>query len=166
MRRKTGNSGKAGLAELKATVYTFGHSTRSLQEFVQALKNFKVKVAVDVRRFPGSKRNPQFSRETLSLELPKAGVRYVWLGELLGGYRPGGYRRYMRTKAFREGVRKLVELTLEGRTAVFCSEALWFRCHRRFIADRLTRMGFQVVHLYDGKRWSVHKLRRRQPRRP
>ncbi|MHC1563774.1 MAG: DUF488 domain-containing protein [Candidatus Hecatellaceae archaeon] len=165
MRGKTGSSVKEGQAEFKPVVYTFGHSTRNLQEFVQALKNFKVKVAVDVRRFPGSRRNPQFSKETLSLELPRAGIKYVWLGELLGGYRTGGYRRHMRTKAFREGIRKLVELALEGRTAVFCSEALWFRCHRRFIADRLTRMGFQVVHLYDGKRWSIHKLRRRQPHR-
>ncbi|KYH37208.1 MAG: hypothetical protein AYL30_006600 [Candidatus Hecatellales archaeon B24] len=166
MRGKTGGSGKTGLAKPKATVYTFGHSTRSLQDFVQALKNFKVKVAVDVRRFPGSKKNPQFSREVLGLELPQAGIRYVWLGELLGGYRSGGYRRHMRTKAFREGIRKLVELALKDRTAVFCSEALWFRCHRRFIADRLTRMGFEVVHLYDSKRWSIHKLRRHQSRRP
>jgi uncharacterized protein (DUF488 family) len=155
-------SKQAGLAETKATIYTFGHSTRSLQDFVQTLKNFKIEVAVDVRRFPGSRKNPQFSKETLSLELPKSGMKYVWLGELLGGYRPGGYRRHMKTKAFKEGLGRLVKLAREGRTVFFCSEALWFRCHRRFIADRLTKLGFQVVHIYDGKRWSIHKLRRRK----
>lgn len=125
------------------------------------MKAYGVELAVDVRRFPGSRRNPQFSKETLEVELPKSRIGYVWLGEQLGGYRSGGYQRYMRTKTFREGIARLVELAKQGRIAIFCCEALWFRCHRRFIADRLTRMGFKVVHIYDAKRWSLHRLKRR-----
>ncbi|MHC1586714.1 MAG: DUF488 domain-containing protein [Candidatus Hecatellaceae archaeon] len=144
------------------TLYTYGHSTRSLEEFIQTLKALKVEVAVDVRRFPGSKKYPHFSREVLAEELPKAGIRYVWLGELLGGYRPGGYQNYMRTKTFKEGFQRLVKMAGEARTVVFCSEALWFRCHRRFLADRLTKLGFQVYHVYDAKRLSLHKVKRKR----
>jgi len=142
-------------------IYTYGHSTRSLEEFLETLKALRVEVAVDVRRFPGSRKNPQFSRENLASRLPEAGIEYVWLGESLGGYREGGYLKHMRTKLFREGFQRLVEIAREKRTVIFCSEALWFRCHRRFLADKLTRLGFKVYHVYDARRISLHKLRRR-----
>jgi uncharacterized protein (DUF488 family) len=138
-------------------VYTYGYSTRSIEEFIETLKSFNIEVAVDVRRFPTSKRNPEFSRERLSRKLSETGIEYVWLGDVLGGYRSGGYKRYMRTKNFKEGLKKLVETVDAKTTVIFCCEALWFRCHRRFLAEKLTRLGFKVFHIYDRKRVSLHK---------
>ncbi|RLI26891.1 MAG: DUF488 domain-containing protein [Candidatus Hecatellales archaeon] len=150
--------------EDKPTIYTVGHSTRSLEEFIRILQAFGVEVAIDVRRFPGSRKYPHFSRETLASKIEGEGIRYVWLGDLLGGYREGGYQAYMETEAFKKGLEKLVKLAENRRVAVFCSEALWFRCHRRFLADKLVEKGFQVVHIYDEKRWSLHKPRKRRKR--
>ena len=141
-------------------VYTYGYSTRSLEEFLEILKAFNIEVAVDVRRFPASKRKPEFSRENLSLELPKAGIEYVWLGDLLGGYRSGGYKKHMKTKIFKEGLKRLIEIADRKTTVIFCCEALWFRCHRRFLAEKLAKIGFKVFHIYDKKRISLHKIKR------
>ena len=152
----------AGFRGGRGTVYTLGHSTRSLQEFIRILKAYGIETVVDVRRFPGSRRHPHFAREILSVELPRNGVKYVWMGDGLGGYRPGGYQRYMRTREFRDAFRMLVKLAGRSRTAVVCSEALWFRCHRRFLADRLAREGFKVIHIYDEGRSQPHRLRRRR----
>ena len=147
----------AGIASLlrprrRGAVYTVGHSTRSVEEFVSLLKEHQIEAVVDVRRFPRSRRNPQFNRERLEEILPREGIEYRWLGEELGGYRPGGYRAYIGTDGFERGIKLLEDLARRHRTAVMCAEKLWFRCHRRFIADRLSKQGWEVWHIIEPHR--------------
>ncbi len=144
------------------TIYTVGHSNRSLEEFIALLRGNKIGAVADVRRFPYSRLNPQFNRENLEKALKAAGIEYVWLGNELGGYRTGGYEEYLRTQEFQKGLEKLEFLAYHKRTAVMCAEKLWFRCHRRFIADELVQRGWEVLHLVDPNvPPSHHKLRTR-----
>ncbi|MEM4447355.1 MAG: DUF488 family protein [Candidatus Jordarchaeales archaeon] len=138
------------------TVWTIGTSTRSADEFISLLKGLGVEVAVDVRRFPTS-RFEWFKKEELKRILNEAGIDYVHF-EGLGGYRRGGYEKYMGTREFEESFRELLRLVESGRrVAIFCSERLFFKCHRRFIADELARRGITVIHVVDEKRMFVHK---------
>lgn len=102
---------------------------------------------MDVRHFPRSRRNPQVNRETLERELPARGIAYFWEGETLGGFRPGGYRAYMRTPSFAEGIAQLEQMVEVGVTAIMCAEIVWFRCHRRFIAREMAARGYRVRHI-------------------
>ncbi len=140
-------------------VYTIGHSDRTMGEFLELLKDHGVTLLVDVRRFPSSRRAPWFNRSSLEERLKAVGVKYAWLGESLGGYRPGGYREYMRTKGYAEGVEKLIELINEcnGSAAIMCSEKLWFKCHRRFISSTLCLSGFKVIHIVSEGVLREHK---------
>jgi len=140
-------------------IYTVGHSTRKLSQLISLLKAYSIDVLVDVRRFPRSRKNPQFNRELLEAELEKAGIKYYWLGDLLGGFRRGGYREYTKTDSYRQGIERLIEITKLGTTAIMCAEALWFRCHRRYISDTLASMGFEVIHIVSETRAYRHKLR-------
>ena len=149
---------------------TFGHGTASPDELVALLKNAGVEQVVDVRRFPGSRRNPEMSNEAMGTWLPDAGIDYLWeprLGgrrsvpkdqddEVDGWWRVKAFRAYaahMRTDEFREGLRVLLERMDHGRTAVMCSESLWWRCHRRLISDAVMLLhGRTVNHLgHDGR---------------
>jgi len=136
---------------LTRTVYTVGHSRRSFREFLEMLKAYGVKTLVDVRRFPKSRRVPWTESSTLKKLLEGEGITYVWLGDLLGGFRSGGYKAYMETEDYKKGLEKLVHIidSSSGPTAVMCKEKLWFKCHRRFIADSLTLLGYEVVHIID-----------------
>ena len=141
-------------------VYTLGHSNRSLQEFLEIIKEYKIRRLVDVRRFPKSSKYPYFNRENLARTLRSIGVDYIWLGDLLGGFRSGGYEEYMKTREYLEGIRRLIEIieeTRDGFIAIMCSERLWFKCHRRFIADTLTEMGYNVVHIVERNKVYQHK---------
>ncbi len=140
-------------------VYTVGHSNRSLEEFLSLLEEYGVEVVVDVRRWPVSSKYPHFNSESLRKSLENRGYGYVWLGRELGGYREGGYERYMETEDFKSGLKALEELALRRVVAVLCAERLWFRCHRRFIADALVRDGFRVVHIIEGGRAYEHRRR-------
>ena len=140
-------------------IYTIGHSTRELSQLLSILKAYGVEILVDVRRFPRSRKNPQFNREQLKAELEKAGIRYCWLGDLLGGFRRGGYKEYTKTSSYKQGIKTLIELSKSGTTAIMCAEALWFRCHRRYISDTLASMGIEVVHILSETRSYRHKLR-------
>ncbi len=144
-------------------IYTVGHSTRRLWEFIRLLKMYRIALVIDVRRFPTSTRNPQFKREVLEQALPAHGIRYEWLGDLLGGYRPGGYENYMESEWFWKGIRKLLELVEQepGRSAIMCSEKLWFKCHRQFISDALTSMGYEVIHIIEPGRTQRHPSEKR-----
>ncbi|ABM79999.1 hypothetical protein Hbut_0124 [Hyperthermus butylicus DSM 5456] len=128
------------------------------------LKLYRVKVVVDVRRFPTSRRVPWFRREVLMELLPVHGIGYIWLGEVLGGFRPRGYEEYMKSEGYRRGIEMLVKVveSARGPVAVMCRERLWFRCHRRFIADTLTSMGYKVMHIIDANRATPHYRRRRE----
>jgi uncharacterized protein (DUF488 family) len=146
-------------------VFTVGHGTRTTEELAGLLRAAGVTFLVDVRRFPGSRRHPHFAREALAESLPAVGVVYDWRGEELGGRRSrrkdgasrhpswrndafGGYADYMDTPEFRAALERLEAEARDGtRLAVMCAETLWWRCHRRLIADALLLRGTQVVHL-------------------
>jgi len=144
----------------KKTVYTIGHSNRSISEFIHLLKSYGISAVVDVRRFPSSKRVPWFNRDVLERALVENNVKYYWLGDLLGGFRREGYLEYMRKEEFRRGLSELLTIiSKEEKVAIMCRERLWFKCHRRFIADELARRGYEVVHIIDEKRSQKHKIR-------
>ncbi len=152
-------------------VYTIGHSSRSIEEFAQLLLRYDVQVLADVRRFPTSKFE-HFKAENLRKHLSRLGIEYVWF-EKLGGYRkkifdispntaiksPGfrNYADYMLTEEFKQEISKLVSLATVKRTAVMCAEKLYWKCHRKFIADYLTFLGFEVYHIMDNGT-KLHKL--------
>jgi len=158
------------------TVFSVGHSTRSAQELVELLGAAGVALLVDVRRHPGSRRNPQHRRDALEATLPPAGIEYLWLGEGLGGRQPEilpperspnrawrepFFRRYadaMATPRFREAFGELEVRAAEGPTAFMCAEKLWWRCHRRLLADLLVVRRWRVVHLLEPGRSQEHAL--------
>lgn len=136
-------------------IFTFGHSTRNWTDFLDILKNFKIEALVDIRHFPKSKHNPHFTKEILEKQLPKEGIFYFWL-ENLGGFRKGGYLAFTNTKEFKEGLEKLISIANQKKTAIMCAEILWFKCHRKFVADELEKLGFKVIHILDKKRTQRH----------
>jgi len=147
-----------------ATFFTIGHSTRSLEELIEALQAHGIQTLVDIRSFPMSRRLPYFNRESLGKSLPEAGIRYVWMKEL-GGRRkkirddspnvalrsPGfrNYADYMLTEDFQHAINELVGLAEDSRTAYMCAERLYFRCHRMLVSDWLVAHGHEVLHI-DG----------------
>ena len=132
----------------KLQIWTIGHSNRSLETFLNLLNEHEIQVLADVRRFPTSKLE-RFKREALEKWLPKQGIEYVWLGEELGGYRRGGYKKHMRTKLFREGIKKLLGIARTKRTCIMCMEVNPKYCHRRFISAHLERKGVRVIHIIN-----------------
>jgi uncharacterized protein (DUF488 family) len=138
-------------------IFTIGHSTRKIEHFIEILKAHDIEVVVDVRHFPRSRHNPQFNKEVLEKELPSNNISYVWL-ENLGGFRKGGYKKHMQTEDFRNGIESLMEITSNKKVAIMCAELLWFRCHRRYIADFLKRRGLKVFHIFDKNRVEKHKI--------
>lgn len=130
----------------KIVLWTIGHSNRSVKYFLELLKAHNIEVLVDVRRFPTSKIE-HFKREQMERWLPKNGVEYLWLGEKLGGYRRGGYKNYMQTKSFREGIQRLLEIARKKRVCIMCMETNPKYCHRRHISAYLERRGIQVFHI-------------------
>ena len=111
---------------------------------------------MDVRRYPRSRRHPWFNREVLERALPQRGIRYVWLGDLLGGL-GRDYTSYMCTPEYREGIERLEALAEEATIAVMCAEAYWLRCHRRYIAESLAARGHQVLHILGEGRVEPHR---------
>ncbi len=157
-----------------ATVYTIGHSTRTLEEFIAALQAHGITTLVDIRAFPMSRRLPHFNRESLELELPKHGIAYVWMKELGGrrkkmrddspntGLRNESFRNYadyMLTPEFAQGIVRLLQLAEQSNTAIMCAERVYFQCHRMLVSDYLTAHGHTVWHIDDDKRpLRPHKL--------
>lgn len=150
---------------------TVGHSTHPLEDFLALLREADVAALADVRRYPGSRRHPQFGSEALEAALASAGITYRHLLELGGrrapapdsgndGWRVAGFRGYadhLRSEEFEEGRAALAALAGEHRTAVMCAEAPWWRCHRRLIADVFTFAGNDVRHLMPGGRLVDHE---------
>lgn len=142
-------------------LWTIGHSTRTIEEFVAILQHHQIEILVDVRHFPGSRRLPQFNKEALDDALSAASIRYEHLIELGGRRAPRsdshnvawrnasfrGYADYMETEAFQNGIERLLKIAGTGRTAIMCSEAVWWRCHRSMIADYLKVCGMPVFHI-------------------
>ena len=144
---------------MRGEIWTVGHSILGLTAFIKLLKKWQIQAIADVRRFPISAKVPWTRRERLARSLSRAGIDYVWFGERLGGYRRPDYRAWTRTKEFKLGLIELLNLAERKRTALLCAEALWFRCHRSYIADRLVRLGWAVHHIIDEKRIYEHRQR-------
>ena len=137
---------KASREGKSSAVYTIGHGSRSIEEFVGLLTEHGVRVLVDVRRFPASKTG-HFRREEMERWLAERGIQYVWLGRELGGFRRGGYEAQMETEAYRDGIRRLLDLAGQGTVALMCLEVSPRGCHRRHISRTLSELGAEVVHI-------------------
>lgn len=158
--------------EESGTIWTIGHSTRTLDEFVGTLETYDIDLIVDVRRFPGSRRMPQFGSAELEAGLAENHIAYKWI-ESLGGRRTArpdspntawtnaafrGYADHVATEEFAEGLEELLILSGGMRTAVMCAELLWWRCHRRIISDVLVSLGLDVIHIRESTSSEPHKL--------
>jgi uncharacterized protein (DUF488 family) len=152
-------------------IWTIGHSTREIGVFVSLLEENGIKLLVDVRSWPGSRRYPQFNQEALAKSLADAGIRCEHFPELGGRRKPKadsrntawrnasfrGYADYMETEEFRKGIEHLLDLAGEaGPTAIMCAEAVWWRCHRSLISDHLKAQGIDVMHILDASKIEPH----------
>ena len=154
-----------------ATVHTVGHGTLPAEGLTTLLEGAAIGRVVDVRSFPGSRRNPQFGREEMERWLPEAGIDYVWRRDLGGRRKPvpgskhvalrhesfRAYADHMETDEFLAGVDDLLALADATPSAVMCSESVWWRCHRRLLADHLVLVrGVAVLHLMHDGRLTPH----------
>lgn len=155
--------------------YTIGHSTRTIEEFVSVLKSGPVELVVDIRTIPRSRTNPQFNEDLLPDNLAPYGIAYSRIAAL-GGLRGKAkdvpsdingfwenasfhnYADYALSNAFQEGLRQLIEHGRKRRSAVMCSEAVWWRCHRRIVSDYLLARGEAVFHLMGSERLEEARL--------
>ncbi len=156
-----------------ATLYTIGHSTRTLDELIEVLRGHSIATLVDIRSFPMSRRLPHFNRESLESALPAVGIRYVWMKEL-GGRRKKirndspnialrspsfrNYADYMLTDEFRQGMDQLIHLSASSRTAYMCAERVYFHCHRMLVSDWLSAHGHEILHIDGVGPVRAHKL--------
>jgi uncharacterized protein (DUF488 family) len=154
-----------------STIWTIGHSTRTIDAFISLLKENGIKLLADVRSLPGSKRYPQFNKEALAESLNASGIRYEHFPEL-GGRRKArlgshntawrnasfrGYADYMETEQFEKGVERLLALAQDAEPmAIMCAEAVWWRCHRSLISDYLKSDGIEVLHILDANKIEPH----------
>ena len=156
-----------------ATLYTIGHSTRTLDELIEVLHTHSIATLTDIRSFPMSRRLPHFNRESLEQTLPAAGMQYVWMKEL-GGRRKSirddspnialrnssfrNYADYMLTDEFQHAAANLVRIAGKSRTAYMCAERVYFQCHRMLVSDWLTAHGHEVLHIDGSGPVKPHKM--------
>lgn len=152
------------------TIWTIGHSSRDIEQFVALLLSPRIELVVDVRRYPGSRTHPQFNAGSLAESLSRSGVEYRSAPELGGRRTPRGdsrntvwrhaafrgYADYMETPEFAAALDALMDAAAKQRTAIMCSEAVWWRCHRSMIADALKARGVEVLHILDGPNIAEH----------
>lgn len=156
--------------ESKKIIYTIGHSTRSINDFIILLESFHIELLADIRSLPGSKRYPHFNKEALEVSLPENNIKYLHLKEL-GGRRKvqpdstntgwklaafRGYADYMETDAFKKAIEELEFRAYEEKTAYMCAEALWWRCHRSLVSDYLKLHGWTVLHIMGNGKATEH----------
>ena len=158
-------------------LFTIGHSTRQIEEFISLLQSYRIEILADVRAFPSSAKFPHFNRQNLEANLFHSEIEYHWLGRELGGYRKkpeglgerspnkgwdaGGYRiyaDYMLTDGFKNGVEKLLELAELGITVYMCAEKFFWRCHRKLISDYLVSRDHKVWHIIEADHLRIHEL--------
>jgi len=156
-----------------ATLYTIGHSTRTLDDLIGPLQAHKIETLVDIRAFPMSRRLPQFNRDSLEKTLPLAGIRYVWM-KALGGYRKKilpespnvalrnqsfrNYADYMLSAEFESAMTELLALAAQSPTAYMCAERVYFHCHRMLVSDWLVAHGHEVLHIDGMTKPKPHSL--------
>lgn len=153
-------------------IHTIGHSTRSIEDFIDLLKNYEIEMLIDVRTIPKSKHNPQYNEETLKTALRKSGIHYHHLMKL-GGLRHTtkasinlgwhnlsfrGFADYMQTASFWQGIEELEILGKKYKCVLMCAEAVPWRCHRSLIADALTLRKWKVIHIISKKSVKIHEL--------
>lgn len=142
-------------------IYTIGHSTHTLEDFIAMLTSFKIELLADIRSYPGSRKFPHFNKENLPASLAENDIEYIHLRELGGrrkvkadsdnmGWRVAafrGYADYMETDNFKKAIKELEDIAFEKRVAYMCAEAVWWRCHRSLVSDYLKLDGWTVLHI-------------------
>lgn len=158
------------MAEVPPTIWTIGHSTRSIDQFQDLLRGNDIEALVDVRSFPGSRRYPQFNSAQLASDLSAKGIEYFHLVKLGGRRKPRSdsrntawknasfraYADYMESHEFLEGVGELLVIGSRVRAAIMCAEAVWWSCHRALISDYLKWKGGEVNHILGDSRVEAH----------
>jgi uncharacterized protein (DUF488 family) len=155
-------------------IFTIGHSNHSIERFLEFLSRHQIELLADIRRFPGSRKHPQFARKRLEQSLRMQEIRYEWIEEL-GGRRPAAkdsespnqglrnesfrnYADYMWTAPFNRAINKLTAHAQVRKTALMCAEGLWWQCHRRLVSDYLAANGHSVVHIFPDGQTKPHVL--------
>jgi uncharacterized protein (DUF488 family) len=154
-------------------VYTVGHSNRTLDELIRILKTNDIKMLLDIRSYPFSRRHPQFAKESLREAVIEQDIQYHWAGRQLGGMRKvtnagvhsalptaglQGFAEYMKSEAFSKAVTQLVGLAAKGNTVMLCAEKVPEQCHRSLISDYLDINSVKVIHLIDESTREEHRL--------
>ncbi|NYT61799.1 DUF488 domain-containing protein [Alcaligenaceae bacterium] len=165
---RVGNTGSS----VVDTIWTIGHSTRPIAEFLALLDEYGIQTLVDIRSFPGSRKYPQYGKEVLGNTLMQYKINYQWL-QILGGRRRAakdspntiwrnaafrGYADYMSTPEFAQGLKQLLEIAGASRTALMCAEAVWWRCHRSMVSDALCVRGVRVMHIMGPGHSVLHPM--------
>ena len=158
------------MQEAVSRIWTIGHSTHPLNEFIDILHSFNIEMIADIRNYPGSRRYPHFNKEALELSLPENNIEYIHIKEL-GGRRKTvinsinttrkneafrGYADYMETAAFKNAIEYLEQLARQKRVAYMCSEAVWWSCHRSLVSDYLKVRGWEVIHITGKSKSQIH----------
>ncbi len=152
------------------TIWTIGHSNRTIEVFIEILSFHNIQLVIDVRQFPGSRKYPYFNKEQLQESLRENNISYEHLVQLGGRRKPAkdspnitwkndafrAYADYMETAEFAEAIKVLEELAVKQNTAYMCSEAVWWSCHRSMISDYLKANGWKVMHIMDIKTTKEH----------
>lgn len=151
-------------------IWTIGHSTRSIEDFIALLRDQRIGILADIRSFPGSRRYPHFNKELLAASLQNVGIEYRHFVDLGGRRKPDknshntgwrhpafrGYADYMETQPFKRSAQVLEAIASEKRLAYMCSEAPWWKCHRALLSDFLKARGWKVLHIMDRGKISEH----------
>lgn len=154
----------------KNTIWTIGHSARTLENFINLLKIYNIELLADIRSYPGSRRYPHFNKNSLDISLAGNHIEYIHIPELGGKRKPAkdshhtewknasfrAYADYMDSDTFYKGVTFLMNISGAKRTAVMCAEALWQHCHRRLVSDYLSSRGIKVIHIIDDSKTEIH----------
>jgi uncharacterized protein (DUF488 family) len=157
---------------MPTVIYAIGHSTRTLDDFIEILAAHAISTLIDIRTIPKSRHNPQFNEEVLKTHLEQRGITYLHFKELGGLRKPRkdsvntgwknasfrGFADYMQTREFASAVRQLIQLAKLGRTAIMCAEGNPFRCHRSLVADALTVRKVHVLHISSKTSTREHTL--------
>lgn len=142
-------------------IYTIGHSTRTIEDFINILKHYSIGLVVDVRIFPGSRKFPWFGRDEITKSLNENEIEYLHYPEL-GGFRKGGYAAFTETEEFENAINTLVHKIDDKIAAILCAERFFWRCHRKYIANELVRLGYDIVHILDKNTLYEHKLKSKE----
>jgi uncharacterized protein (DUF488 family) len=154
----------------KKIIWTIGHSTRTFEEFMSLLNVWQIQHVIDIRRFPGSKRFPQYNKDVLSAALLENDIQYTHIESLGGRRNPHpdsintawrvkgfrGYADYMETREFKKGIQELEHLAGLTRCVYMCTEAVWWSCHRALVSDYLKLHGWEVLHIMSKDKVQEH----------